>query len=164
MKRGQIQAMPLIYIFALIVAALILVLGFRYIYGLISTGESIEIGNIKTEIDKQVQFIYNLDPGSSDEVSYRAPTKLKAICFGNPSTSPNDLELERQLPEEEDKIFFETFLGNGANLFFIMENADDSKHVKIGHLLSDKNPICIKPKDNKITFILENKGKYVSVQ
>lgn len=164
MKRGQIQAMPLIYIFALIVAALILVLGFKYVYGLIATGEGIEIGNIKTEIDKQVQFIYNLDPGSSDEFSYRSPAKLKAICFGNPSVSPNDLKLERQLPKEEDRIFFETFLGNGDNLFFIMENVDESRHVKIEHLSSDETPNCITPKNNKITFILENKGKYVSAQ
>ena len=143
MKRGQIQIMPLVYVFALIVAALILVLGFKYIYGLIATGESIEIGNIKTEIDKQVQFIYNLDPGSSDEFSYKSPAKLKAICFGNPATSP--IGLEEQLPKEEDRVFFETFLGSGANLFFIMENPAESKHVKIEHLLSEENPNCSLP-------------------
>lgn len=161
-KRGQIQIMPFVYIFAIIVATFVLVLGFKYIHELISTGEKIEIGNIKTEIDKQTQFIYNLDPGSSDEFSYRSPLKLKMICFADSTSQPNPLELEKIFSREEDQIFFETFLDNGDNLFFIMEEPEENVHVNVDHLKSDENPFCVEPKNKRIIFILENKGQYVS--
>ena len=153
MKKSQFQIIPLLYVFALIVGALILVFGIRQILILMDAGEEVELGTFKTEFEKQTRFIYNLDAGSSDEISIPIPSKVRLICFtdgsGNIQTSNQQLK---------DLIY----LNPTHNLFIITADESEDSSFKISNLKSDQSPLCVEPGGKKLNLILENKGNYVS--
>ena len=152
MKKAQVQIMPIIYIFALIVGALLLVFGLRYAFSLQSAGEDIELGRFKQSVDREVAFIYNLDTGSSSEIKLRTPSNIKSICFTNP-----EKDFRTTDPQFRDLIF----LNQENNFFIISDDPSQDKSFYVEHLKSDINPFCIQTK-GQLTVIFENKGKYVS--
>jgi len=57
MDKAQIQAMPFIYIFALVVGALILVFGLKYAFSLQSSGEQIELGRFRLDVERSFFYL-----------------------------------------------------------------------------------------------------------
>lgn len=152
MNKAQIQVMPFIYIFALIVAALILVFGLKFVFDLQASGEQIELGRFKLDVEREVSFIYNLDTGSSSEVTLKTPTKIKTICFTNS---------EKDVRTTDKQLRDLLFLNPENNFFIISEDPSQDKSFNIEHLKSDTNPFCIQPK-GELSLIFENKGTYVT--
>ncbi|MBS3145314.1 hypothetical protein J4414_00740 [Candidatus Woesearchaeota archaeon] len=152
MKKAQIQEMPIIYIFALIVAALILVFGLNYVFNLQKTGEQIELGRFKQDIEREVAFMYNLDTGSSSEVKLRTPSKINTICFTNP---------EQKVTSSNKQLNDLLFLNPTHNFFILADDPSQDKSFNVEHLKSDINPFCTEIK-GEFKVIFENKGKYVS--
>ena len=152
MDKAQIQAMPFIYIFALVVGALILVFGLKYAFSLQSSGEQIELGRFRLDVEREVSFIYNLDTDSSSEVKLRTPTKIKTICFTDP---------EKEVRTTDQQFRDLLFLNPKNNFFIISEDTSQDKSFYVEHLKSDTNPFCISPK-GELKVIFENKGTYVT--
>ena len=59
MKKGQLLGLPFVYVFALIVAALVLFLGLTWIFGLKDTAEAVqankEVNRIRDEVEAPLQ-------------------------------------------------------------------------------------------------------------
>lgn len=153
MKRSQFQITPLLYVFALIVGALILVFGIQQIYKLTIIGEEVELGTFVLNLEKQVNSMYNLDFGSSAEISLSIPSKITFICFtnGRPGTQTSNQRLEELL-----------YLDSTNNVFILAEEATEDQAFKIEHLESDESPLCIRSKSKIFKIILENRGNYVT--
>lgn len=150
MRKSQIQIIPLIYVFAIIVAALILAFGLSYVFKLKNVGSDIELGKFKIELDKKISYVYNLDTGSVDKFSYRVPEKLNKVCFVDPQN-------KGFVDERLDNLIF---VCPKCNLFFIMDEED--KYFEINGLKPETSPICFSSENKRIEFFLENKGKYVT--
>ncbi|QQG38458.1 MAG: hypothetical protein HYS32_02515 [Candidatus Woesearchaeota archaeon] len=152
MKKAIVD-LPLIYIFALIVSALILVFGLTQVFKLKSSAEQIEIGQFKLSIEKQIDEIYNLDKGSSLEVIIPVTEKIKEVCF---------VDNTKTLSTTNAKLGDLAFLNPSHNVFIIGEDLNSDKSFNAEHLKPDISPICFSTK-GKLNIILENKGRYVSV-
>jgi len=152
MKKAQVQIMPILYIFALLVGALLLAFGVRYAFKLQSAGEEIELGRFKLDVEREVSFIYNLDTGSSVEVKLRTPRNIKSICFTNPD------EGVRTTNKQLNDLLF---LNPENNFFIISDDPSEDKSFPVEHLKSDINPFC-KPTKGQFAVIFENKGTYVT--
>lgn len=152
MDKAQIQVMPFIYIFALVVGALILVFGLKYAFSLQASGEQIELGRFRLDVEREVSFIYNLDTGSSSEVKLKTPTRIRSVCFTNP---------EKEVRTTDQQFRDLLFLKPKDNFFIISEDPSQDKSFYVENLKSDTNPFCIQPK-GELKVIFENKGTYVT--
>jgi len=80
-KRGQLLGQPFVYIFAIIVAALILVFGTKSILDLRERQELVELATFVTDLKEEVAAYYRFDIGSSKELDLNLPRKVKQVCF-----------------------------------------------------------------------------------
>ena len=157
MKKAQLLSQPIIFIFAIIVAALILTWGSYQIVKIIRTGSTIELGTALTDLKDTVNTYYNLDEGSSKELNIRLPKQVKYICFVN-SNEP----LITQGLEEIDPDLPQILQAKGKNIFIIPATLKPSTY-NIDKLTPIENPLCIKTL-NSLKAIIENKGTYVEIR
>lgn len=75
------MAQPFIYIFAIILGGLILIWGFKMIYGFISVANKAEIGQMKDMIDKEVKTYMNYGEGASKPIKLSLPKNIQYICI-----------------------------------------------------------------------------------
>ena len=80
-KRGQLLDHPFVLIFGLLVGILILVIGFRWIAGLKSTVDQVQVVDFVTSLRQDVDTYYFLDVGSIRKKTISLPVKVKKVCF-----------------------------------------------------------------------------------
>ena len=80
-KKAQLLGQPFIYIFAIIVAALVLVFGTKAILDLKEKQELAELTTFVTKLKEDVAAYYRFDIGSSKELNLNLPRKVKKVCF-----------------------------------------------------------------------------------
>ena len=140
-KRGQLIGQPLIYIFALIVAALILFFGIQQTLKILETSNYIKIIDFKDKLDSQVKTFYSLDPGSSSPQPYKLslPSKITQICIYSSNKDQTDFtneELNKYLSVRNSNIFFlplDSF--KNKQLDFTIEHLEAP---------DEQNPICFR--------------------
>lgn len=162
MKKGVAEQV-FIYIFALIVMALVLVFGFRSILDIKEKAELTEISKFISNLKDLINTYYNFDVGSSKEIKLNAPSKVNEICFVNPKQ-----EIKGKI---SDAFFYETLKENTKyNVYILPLDAypEPAPDFIIEHLeVNEKNnPLCIKTKDGILKAIIETKAKekYVYVE
>jgi uncharacterized membrane protein required for colicin V production len=150
-NRGQLDlSFGLIFSVILIIAFL----GFA-IYALVSflgmkedLKTSVFLEDLQTDVDK-----FWKSDGSSDEISYSLPTKVKKVCFIN-STYPG---------RGSDKNIYEelkSYLKQDANLIFYPIRSASVTSIKINHLdilniTKTNNPACFDNKAGKTILNLK---------
>ncbi|MDD4878684.1 MAG: hypothetical protein PHO02_06670 [Candidatus Nanoarchaeia archaeon] len=82
-KKGQIMAQPFVYIFALILGALILVWGIKMVYDFLSVANKAEIGQLKDKIDTEVKTYMNYAEGATKPIKLSLPGNIKYLCVSN---------------------------------------------------------------------------------
>jgi len=80
-KKGQMLAQPFIYIFALILGALILVWGVKTIIDLREKAQLVEVGKFVKELEAEAKEFYNYEEGATKEISVVLPEKLNYMCL-----------------------------------------------------------------------------------
>lgn len=147
MKKAQLAEQPFIYILGIVAAVLIILFGARSITNIKHEAELVQLTTFVNDFSRIIETYYNLNIGSSNELSLSVPTQIKMICFtnpGKPSTADVTPELEFLLSSKDNVYFFDGTLGPKT----------------IPHLEAnpEENPLCI-PVQGKLKANIETKAK-----
>ena len=159
MKQG-IVGQPFVYIFALIVMALILFFGTKTILDLRGAADLTELSSFMAQFQDQVDVYYNFDVGSNKELSLVLPNKIQKICFTQPGASITlgnmDPFFQTVLEENERNNLYtwplEAFPAPAPD--FIIEHLD----IDIS-----ENPLCINKVNGRFKALIETKASATDV-
>lgn len=157
MKKAQLFSQPIIFIFAIIIAALILVWGSYNIYKFTKTANTIEIGTALTDMKDVVSTYYYLDEGSSTIINIKLPKQVKYICF----TDPDEPLLSTNLEQIEPNLS-QLLQAKGKNIF-VIPSTNKPPTYYIDNLKPIENPLCIQTL-NSLKATIENKGTYIEIR
>ena len=129
-KRGQLFGQPFVFIFALIVGALILIFGARYIIQLKDTGEQVQVVKFIERLREDVNQYYFLDVGSSKIIRINLPNKVKGICFKKVLESTSDI----LGPLERFSSDFSRIITNDPNINVVILPLNIYPNFKVDHL------------------------------
>ena len=82
-KKAQLMSEPFVWIFALIVGALILIWGIKTVMDLKDTADTVDLGRFKTQIETLAKSMKNQGEGSSEVIPVQVGAKVKFVCFSN---------------------------------------------------------------------------------
>lgn len=157
MKKAQVMAQPLIYIFYLVVAALIIFFGVKVIGNMNDTGDKVQYTAFVNEIEKTITSAYNFNSGSVvslDEIT--VPNFVTEVCF----VSTKDLT---KVKDAKLKQLINISSLTDKNVFFGGVNIDDGPARYMEHLTIE-GTVCDSTRDRKINLVLENIGNSVKVR
>ncbi len=145
--KAQLAEQPFIYIMGIVVTVLILAFGFRSITQIKEEASLVQVSTFITDLSRIVETYYNLNVGSSKEISLTVPDSIKMICFTNPNqplTAVIEPELEFILTGSENVYLFNGKLGPRT-----------IHHLEVNPL---ENPLCFQTK-GKLIASLETKSR-----
>ena len=158
MKRGQLDQ-PFVIIFALVVASVILILGYYSISGLIKTADSVETAKFYNDLKKNVETYYNYASGTNAQIKLNVPEGINGVCFVE-LNSVDESDIKYKGVAEDVGAFKKTA---DYNVFFsIKENIKPISPLRIERLKPKENPLC-KDTIGRLDIVLTNKGSYVEV-
>jgi type II secretory pathway pseudopilin PulG len=150
MKRG-VSNLVFIFLFALILMALILAFGIKSFMKVKATADLVELLTFEENLNEAVQQYYSFDAGSSAEKTFAVPSKITSVCFFDPrqpvTSGGLDPTLAFFLRENKKDTFYTLPLDafpNPAPDFLI-------EHVTVD---VSTNPLCISTQ-RKLTLFLE---------
>lgn len=149
-EKGELMSQPILFIFALVVGAMILFYGVRTVFQVKETAELAEISSFVSNLEKDIEQYYYLDTGSSKIIKLNLPGDIQNVCFRNPNinTVPNDVDSKLNTlmqinpndnlfiyPVKEGKSSFKVkyliaYPGNNVALCF--KNKEDIKITSLG--------------------------------
>lgn len=155
MKKGQLLSQPFIYIFALILGALILVWGIKTVVDLKGQADKVELGTFVKGMETEVNKYFFYDEGAARNLDIRLPEAIRYMCVIDPEnfdkgknciikTKTGDLT-ERDCNEIENSFALKLSANNGNNIFFSPSSATSLSKYKMEHLLPETNDqaLCI---------------------
>jgi len=154
MKKAQILSQPIIFIFILIVSALVLAFGIRAVLNLQERAELIQLTTSVEDLKDYVETYYSFVEGSSTEITLNFPSKIKYICIVAKSNKVPE-NIKNYDPYIEDYIS----ASPDYNLFMIPQEYKISR-FKIPNLKPAQDPLCF---SNPFKAIIENKGTHVEI-
>jgi hypothetical protein len=157
MKKGQLMAQPLIYIFYLVVAALIIFFGVKVIGNLNDNGDKVQYVTFVNDIKQKIDSTYNDNLGSSaslDEIT--VPKFVTEVCF----VSDRDLAVVKDVKLKQLINISDL---TESNVFFAGVEITDGPTKYLEHLYIN-GTVCDVTRDRKINLILENVGSNVEVR
>lgn len=178
-KKAQLMAQPFIYIFALILGALILVWGIKMIVDFMGTANKAELGLLIKSIDSDVSEFYNYEEGAAAKPrTLNLPKGINYLCIANPGESINCKKKTKAAAEDQpfppcatgpnggiDKIdpTLELLIKRAGkdNVFTApMEKAglNNGKFAIENLKPSEGNPLCIA---NRAQLVLTTRANYV---
>jgi len=177
MKKGQLFSQPFMYIFAIVVIALIFLFGFQMIGKLKSTTCSVENIKFITDLNNEIDRIYSQGFSGSSTLCSLVPRSrvsdssceiiipqgLDGVCILDPTKSLD----YTNIPFEEFANDIKLLQGHtDKNLYFISENKNCDLEkippVKIQNV-EIKETICVKSNE-VVKIVIENKGRNVEIR
>jgi len=167
-KKGQLLGQPFIYIFALIVGALILVWGGKTVLDLMQTGSQVNVGSFIKSLEEDVAAYKNFGEGSRTTKKIDFPGDVTYICFLDLEKSPNDCKRKEQgnkivkcRAEELDEEFAFQIEEPNKNIYVLPTDAVKIGAFKIDDLKpADGNPFCIR---NGLEMEIKSKVSHVEI-
>lgn len=157
MKRGQVTALPITYIFIAIIAAVILIFGGKVILDFYSLSTEAQTKKELQNFQNDLKRIYFLSKGSSQSLVYSFPTTISEICFAGSKLSGGEN------PGEKEQLI-RNLRESNIFLFKISELIDKEQFT---YLTDPKGRIevikCFSTQDGRLNIILQNEGNYVSL-
>lgn len=152
-KRSQLMGNVFIYLFSLIVIALILIMGYKYILGTKDTMEKADLALLKNNLISDIKAISS-DYGSSKKVSYSLPYSTELCLF---DLSKKEIILAN-LPESFNPLVRDSIQSNvQKNAFVVSSQIFES--YNIGEIeMQEPYFKCFKPVAGKISFVIEGAG------
>ena len=83
MKKAQLMAHPLYYVFVLIVVVLILIFGMDIIGKLKNTQEKSKFVEFKIDFENNIDNVYLKNPGTKISYELSLPIDVKEVCFND---------------------------------------------------------------------------------
>lgn len=160
MKKAQMEQ-PYVYIFALIVAALVIFLGYYMITGLLNLGKTVDTKRFEQDLRNEVRSVYDFTPGTTSYYKSNVPSDVKGVCFmdvGNVNVDDIKYDDIKVLVVEMKKF------GTDVNLFYsVTSKAKQPEPNKIDKLKAMDSLVCKSTARGVLEIDLENKGNYVEV-
>lgn len=153
-KIGQIS-MIFTWIFVLILAASILIFGFKIINKTKGFGEKVAIENEIKKIEEWVERVYYLDKDSSKEIQLNFPSSVENVCFVHDKIKGLPPVITVHLPQE----VIQSLINDLDYNFFVL--GDENRYLRLEHISGDSDNVC---KNGRIKIVLRNMGKYVKVE
>lgn len=151
-KKAQIPII-FIFIFAIVVAGLLLVWGVSAIFKITDISEKAEYKITINDLKQEVQKMYSYEPGSTKILQLKTPERIKQLCFANKeliTTTTN-----------EELIFL--IQNSNFNTFILPLDAFEQTGFNIPNLRSRKNPDCITT-NNQLKAKLTTMNEYVQIE
>ncbi len=166
MKKGQLMSQPFVYIFALIVGALILVYGISLVWDFVNTAKTVETGTFLKDLDGMVGKLYSFTSGSNQRFLVSLPSEITHLCITGmddagsckEKTADDDFEYTscRFADIDEDMEFF---FGEGDNIFLAPMSAAELNTYSLEELRPrDGVTLCVR---NGVEVKLTSKGTWV---
>ena len=156
-NKGQLLDRPFIFIFTVVVGALVFIFGFYLIRNLVETSNCGQLGLFVNDLRNNVERYYSFDAGSSTDLSLKLPRNIKYVCFFDKNEYANRNEFDKI-----DKGLFDAINNLNQNVIFVPLSACSKGLFKIENLKPKENPTCIFNKGT-ISLGLENKGEFVEL-
>lgn len=168
-KKGQMLSQPFVYIFALIVGALILVWGGKTVLDLLQTGSQVNVGSYIKSLEQDVAAYKNFGEGSKTAKKVDFPQDITYICFLDLERSANDCKrkgannkIVKCKPEELDEEFAFQIEEPNKNVYILPTDAVKINAFNIKDLKpAQGNPFCVR---NGQDIEIISKVSYVEVQ
>ena len=143
MKRGQILGMPLIILFGLIVAGLILFYGASWILDLGTQAEYVDtLGTIK-DFENNVITFDNYDAGSAKVFDWSLPSAVEMVCFYN-SASTGSCMLDGVACPSDVEDTLSLLAEANYNVYLIPTNLYEQNRFMIEEFeVTGGNPVCV---------------------
>lgn len=164
---------PFVWIFALIVGALILIWGVKTVMDLKETADTVDLGQFKTSIETTAKAMKNYGEGSGDEVAVQLGGKVKYVCFSN----VEDSAIACKIKSKDGKLAdcpggmaamdsaFELRVKSSKkdNMWIVPfgSSKKDSFQILYAKPVAGANPICYA---NGRSITLESKATYVELK
>ena len=160
MKKGQVMGLPLVLIFGLIVAALILFFGVRWIISLQNQADYVDLLDSIRDLDTYVQTFENFDEGSSKIYSLDFPSDIDSVCFYDQGTSFN-CQLNGG-PCSVDLDDYIQLVGDANSNVYIYSsgNYDRTRFAISSFQPKGANPVCV---SNKGTVLITSEKDTVGI-
>lgn len=158
-KKGQLMGQPFVYIFIIIVVALVLFFGIKLLIGLLDFGESAEFNKFTNLIETKIDKVHSDSYGSTISLdNILVPSSITEVCIIDRSLE----DFDSSLVKDEDLKEFVSLSWSGnrdENMFFASE---DVEFVEMDYLvLEGVNPLCDKTHDRKLDIKLTNQGNII---
>jgi hypothetical protein len=147
MNKKAFADQPFIYIMGVIVTVLVLTFGIKAITSIRGEAELVETATFMKDIDHIVETFYNLNVGSSKEISLAVPKGIKMICF----TAPKQ-EITAQVAEEI------AYLARGNDNLFLFDGQIGPREIPHLEAPLDENPLCFNTQ-GKLKAVVETKSR-----
>ena len=152
-KNSQLMGNVFIYLFSLIVIALILVMGYKYISGTKDTMAKTDLALLKNDIISDIKAISS-DYGSSKKVSYSLPDSAELCLF---DLSKKDIILAN-LPESFNPLIKDSIQSNMQKNAFVAGTSVFESYNAGEIEIKEPYFKCFKPVAGKISFVIEGAG------
>jgi hypothetical protein len=153
-KRGQIE-LSFGMIFSIILIIVFLVFAFYAIKTFLGFSDKAKAGKFFTDVQSDIDRIWRNSAFSSEQREYIVQSNADFVCiidFSSDARGENSLfytELRRTNYGSENLAFYPVkLLGTGFE-------SEELKHIDISKITSEENPLCIKTRSGKVTFILK---------
>jgi len=161
MKKGQIMGLPILMIFGLIVGALILFFGVRWLGSLTEQANYVDFLDQMKDLDGNIDTFQNYDKGSSKVYDLNLPDDVEKVCFYD-STQEVDCTEDGESCSTELSDMFDLIVDDEYNLYVMPPNVYDQNRLKLEDFKTGGgNPVCI---SNGGRLALVSTGDNVEVQ
>lgn len=153
-KRGQTQQI-FTYIFALVVAGLIIGFGYYAITNVLDLFHKVDTIKFNKDFEKQINIYYDFAPGTNGNIKLRTPDGIKAICFVDQGSLN---EINYPDVKETAKIL------QNKNVFFSTVNEKDfAEPTYVSKFRPVPDPLCINTLSGVLDIDLTTVGKWVEL-
>lgn len=161
MRRGQILGLPLVYVFAIIVGALIMLYGITVLRDLMKEADYVDFLDSLNGLKKTIDVYQSYDAGSSKLYTLSFPSKVEYVCFYDPSISVNCKKDKEMCTKELDDMF-SVIQDKNYNVYVFPQGTFDQNRFSITSFHTQNgNPICIS-NGQKLRIVTEEDGVAVA--
>lgn len=157
MKKAQVTALPISYIFIAVIAAIILIFGAKVIKDFYSLSTEAQTKKELQNLQNDIKRVYYLSKDSSQSLTYQFPATISEICFaGNLKGGNNPNSKQEQLIK-----------GLTDSNIFLFQLSNLIGKENINYLKNPKTTTeiiqCFSTQNGRLNIILTNQGNYVSL-
>ncbi len=152
-KRGQLSSSVFIYLFAIIVIALILIFGYNYISKTKENLVKTDLILLKNKLTSDIGAI-SLDYGSSKKVFYSVPESAELCLF---DLDKKD-EILNNLPANFNPLVKDSIQGDVKKNTFVLSNSIFESYYINNIEINEPYLECFKPIAGKVSFTIEGIG------
>lgn len=168
MKKGQMLSQPFVYIFALVVGALILVWGGKTVLDLVNTGSQINVAKLVKDLEQDAAAYKNFDEGSRTSRKLQFPDDITYICFLDMERKANDClrkekgnKIIKCTATELDEDFAFQIEEPNKNIYVLPTTAVKVGAFKVDDLKPELgNPLCVR---NGLDITISSKVDHVEI-